>query len=389
MLKKTSRIAPVAATLALALAPGANADITLGSVGPAPGASPQPCNGFVAAQLVSTTGTPFTVPPGGGALTTWQTNTTSATPGAPLTFVVLRPTGGDLYTVVAVDNEVLPNPLPLGNVATFTLPAPIFVSAGDTLGLTSTTFQNCLWNSGSTPQADGAVALTTTGPLTPGQTLNSEKAGGPTQLDVAATLVVNEDVAVSADAIPNPAGVGHKTVLSSTVTNNGPSSMPITVTDGVPAGLRIDAAAAGAGTCTTSGQLVTCTITGLAQGQSVPVNIVVTPTQAKSYTNSLFVQSNVPDPVPANNSASVVLTAQAAPSPSSQCLVPNLKGVRAQLAKKMLGLLGCTVGKVKRVHSKKVPKGAVIKTTPGAGTYAGGKVVGIQVSSGRKGHKHH
>jgi hypothetical protein len=390
MPNKLCRIAPIAALLALALAPSANADVTLGSVGPPAGSSPNSCGGFVIAPLVSTTGTPFIVPPGGGAITQWQTNTTGALAGQAVTFLVLRPTAGNLYTAVAVDTRALPNPLPGDNIATFALAAPVTVAAGDTLGLSSTTFPNCFWDQGSTPLADGAVAMSPNGPLQPGQTFTPfTLSGAGTEMNVAATLAVREDVAVSAGAVPKTTSVGTQAVLSSLVTNNGPSSMPITVNESVASGLTIDSAAAGSGSCITNGQLVTCTITNLAPGQSVPVDIVVTPTSAKSYTSTVLAQSNVPDPNAANNSAFAVLTAQAAATSASQCIVPNLRSVRGSLAKKMLGLLGCHVGKVKRVHSKGVPKGAVIKTTPRAGTYVAGKIVNLQVSSGPGGHKHH
>jgi beta-lactam-binding protein with PASTA domain len=65
-------------------------------------------------------------------------------------------------------------------------------------------------------------------------------------------------------------------------------------------------------------------------------------------------------------------------------VVPQLKGTPLRAAKHLLGVLGCKSGKVGHRHSKSIRKGSVIGTTPGAGTYAGGKVVRIEVSAGRK-----
>ena len=56
----------------------------------------------------------------------------------------------------------------------------------------------------------------------------------------------------------------------------------------------------------------------------------------------------------------------------------GLAGARA-----LLPLLGCKVGKVKTATSKSVAKGDVISTSPGAGSYAAGRSIGITVSSGK------
>jgi hypothetical protein len=392
MLRRISGVAPIAALLSLAFAATASADVMLGSVGIPSGSTAQGCpSGSVAAELSSATGVDFTVPAGGGAIDQWQTNTTGATPGALVTFLVLRPTADNRYLIVGADTKTLPNPLPVGNVATFPLSAPIIVAGGETLGLNAPSPGACLWSGGSTPPADSLIGLAPNGTLTPGQTMTPTIVGGAEVMNLAANLVTRQDVGVTASAVPSTVTLGTPALLTSTVSNAGPSSSPFSVASGIPAGLTIDSAAAGSGSCTISAQQVTCTITGLAPGQSVPLDIVVTPTVARAYAyNVLAVTGGLwPDPNPANNSASAQLIAVPAPLHASQCFVPNLKGVRARVAKKMLSLLGCRVGKVKRVHSTSVPKGAVIKTTPRAGTYAAGKVVNVRISSGRGGHKHH
>jgi len=61
-----------------------------------------------------------------------------------------------------------------------------------------------------------------------------------------------------------------------------------------------------------------------------------------------------------------------------------LKGTALANAKKLLTVLNCQVGKVKRAPSRRIPKGIVIGSRPKAGTYKGGQVVTLIVSSGKK-----
>ena len=74
----------------------------------------------------------------------------------------------------------------------------------------------------------------------------------------------------------------------------------------------------------------------------------------------------------------------AAAAAAKACKVPELKGSALAGAKKLLTVLNCKVGKVKRAPSRRVPKGIVIGTRPKAGTYKGGQVVTIIVSSGKQ-----
>jgi uncharacterized repeat protein (TIGR01451 family) len=196
----------------------------------------------------------------------------------------------------------------------------------------------------------------------------------------------DQDARVSTSTGPSNAAAGHPALLSSTVTNGGPLAEPITFTDRIPAGLTINSITVASGTCSTSGQLVTCTFLRLPSGQSAPVNVIVTPSSAGSYTNSVSVAlaQGFTETNPSNNSASATLKAAAAPAPPPNCVVPKLKGTPVNVAKRALRLLNCKVGKVRHAHSKKIRKGRVIKTSPKAGTYPGGKVVGLQVSSGPK-----
>lgn len=400
MRAKVVCLAGVVALLGFVFTGVASADMTLGLTTQPSGSGTAGCTGGNApfptlVQSAQDPTTPYFAPTD-GAITQWQTNVTGDTPGAFLTFAVVRPAPGG-YTVVGADNETVPSPLPAGGVATYTLSSPILVDAGDTLALYSASpGVTCLFGGGSTPSGDNVVSVNDASPPpSAGQALSApvtcNQNGGCT-LDVAATLATTQDAGVTTSAAPANATAGNPALLSSTVTNGGPAVGSITFSDTVPAGLAIDAVAAGSGACTTTGQQVTCTISGLGVGQSAPVDIVVTPTAAGSYANgaSVAVGSPFTDPHAANNTASTSLTVRAPVTPPPlKCAVPKLKGLGLPFAKHLLHLLNCTAGRVRHVHSRSVHKGEVIRTSPGAGTYAAGQKVALVVSSGPPKKKHY
>jgi uncharacterized repeat protein (TIGR01451 family) len=381
------------AFLALALAPGASADVTIGSTAIPAGSSAASCgDARVWAPVTSDPTIPYDVPASGGTITAWQTSTTGVLPadaGAPVTFLVLRPAGAGDYDVLATDARTLPNPLPASGIASYTLPAPVPVRGGDALGLFTNNASAgavCFHFGGSTPLASRLTALDE--PVVPaaGQRLSRQMPDSDPgyMLNLAATVNTDQDAAVATSASPAAVTLGNVALLASTVRNNGPAPGPITFTDTVPAGLTIESALAGSGACTTSGQQVTCTVS-LAPGQAAPVNIVVRPTAVKTYANVVAV-SPAPggtETNPANNTASATLAVGPAPV-TPKCIVPSLKRTPQSVAKRVLKLLGCKVGKTKRAHSKSIAKGLVVKTAPKPGTYAAGKTVKLTVSSGPK-----
>jgi hypothetical protein len=178
---------------------------------------------------------------------------------------------------------------------------------------------------------------------------------------------------------------GAVALLASTVTNKGPATNPLTFTDVVPGGLKIVTVLAPSATCSTLGNSVTCAIPSLAAGQSAPIDIIATASPG-TFTNAvrLSQSSLVTDPAPTNNAASAKFTVSKAGS--SKCVVTSLANVPLGTAKKLLPALGCKVGKVTKSPSSKVAKGSVIKTTPGRGSYAAGKSIGLVESSGPKKH---
>jgi hypothetical protein len=405
MRKRVSCLLGTTVVLVFAVSGVAGANVTLGSTTEPTGAEADQCfagGGGAAdifAQITDDPTTPYTVPAGGGEITAWSTDTATAddVSATPLTLVAVRPEGGSQYSVVGADAETLPTPLPPSGVATFTVAHPIIVRGGDVLGLYSSNIgldaPVCLfdWNqtSGTVPFDDSVTAIADPAIPAAGQSLQTDSSEGPSgfgfMLDVAATVVQQQDVGVITTATPSRAAAHLPVLLSSTVTNGGPSSAPVRFTDNVPSGLTIDSAAAGQGTCLTGGQTVTCTMTGLLAGQSVPVNVVVTPAKTANFVNSVSVSSVFPDPTPGNNSASAMLAVGS--SAASGCIVPKLRNTPSSVARTVLKDLGCKV-KMSHQHSTNVRRGNVIKSKPGAGRHPAGTTVKLVVSSGRKLPKH-
>jgi hypothetical protein len=88
--------------------------------------------------------------------------------------------------------------------------------------------------------------------------------------------------------------------------------------------------------------------------------------------------------IAATNLAGVTATTQRVvtytPAP---CIVPRLNGRSLTSARSALAASGCTMGPVLRVHSRRVRRGRVVRTTPGAGTHrTHGAAVRITVSAG-------
>jgi uncharacterized repeat protein (TIGR01451 family) len=365
----------------------ASSALTLGNTAPPGGSSTGPCPASAILVWQSTTDSSYNyaVPAGGGSITSWSINTAGDTSGASVTFVVIRP-GAGTYTAVATDTETLPTPLP--PVATFTLAHPITVVSGDTLGLWSAGTVGCYFSGGALTASDtisGATAATA--PSAGNQYSILPGAPPDSVLNVSATLAQAQDIALTGVAAPAAVPTGSGAAYGFTVTNAGPATGDITFTDAIPSGLKVIAAAADSGTCATTGQTVTCTISGLSPGGTAQVWIVVSAASAGSYPDSAAVTGSLSDPTPADNSATATLTVISPPVPlpvpRPSCKTVNLAGAPLALAKAAIPALNCSVGKTTKKSSKKVHKGFVISTSPGPGkTLANGTKVNIVVSSG-------
>jgi uncharacterized repeat protein (TIGR01451 family) len=393
---------------ALAVPSAAAADITIGNV-TQPGAgtldvsTADACPSSPDEVIFSTGGSglnsQFTVPSSASplAVTHWQINVDGATPGTPVMLVVLRLATSPTIslTVVGVDTETVPTPLPADKIASFAMSSPIPVEAGDEVAVyadgTTGTGLTCAWDGGPTSSMLNVESEEVAAPPAVGDSLPVSGGAGFSESsavgNVSATLgTLAYDAGLSLSAGPSNAVVGQPAVLTATVTNHGPFNGLITFTDPVPTGLTVDYAAVSSGSCSTNTavNIVTCTLANVAVGQSEKIGIVVTPKSAQSFSDAgtLAIVSGATDPNPANNSATATLNVSSG-APAARCVVPKLGGASLALTKKLLGLLDCKAGKVKKATSKSVAKGDVISTSPGAGTYAAGTSVAITESSGK------
>lgn len=103
---------------------------------------------------------------------------------------------------------------------------------------------------------------------------------------------------------PAVADRGDVFTYSMKVTNSGPNpATGVKVTDTLPAGMTFVSASASQGTCTGTAT-VTCALGDMASGVTATVDIKATATIAAQVTNTAKVESGVPDPNAANDTAS-------------------------------------------------------------------------------------
>jgi uncharacterized repeat protein (TIGR01451 family) len=122
------------------------------------------------------------------------------------------------------------------------------------------------------------------------------------------------DVAIAKSASTSVVADGEAFDWTLKVVNHGPSrALGAVVTDTVPSGLRIEAVSSSRGTCTASGQTITCELGDVGSGGTAAITITVLTTKAGSYTNGASVTSQTPDPNPGNNvdNAAVEVSARA------------------------------------------------------------------------------
>jgi len=123
------------------------------------------------------------------------------------------------------------------------------------------------------------------------------------------------------------AEAGKPLVYTLAITNHGPSaSSAVTVKDTLPAGTTFKSAAPSQGTCSASGQTVTCQLGQLASGGSAQVSITVevAATATGSIRNVASVEGPEPDPDKSNNESAVEGPVTPAPPGGA----PNLKVVK-------------------------------------------------------------
>jgi hypothetical protein len=329
----------------------------------------------------------YAMPAGGGRIVSWSTSTAPpSVPGAAVAMVVLRPMTDGTFIFVASDRQALPRPLPAGGVATFSPKETIVARAGDLIGLLG-------YGAGAMctldPEGESTAVMALGFVLNPpamGSVFRPMGTGPGLLVNVAAAFDQLQDAAVTGAAVPASIVAGRIGTYTFTVTNRSAFDAPMTVSAALPAGLTALSALVGTGSCSMSGQTVTCITGRVDAGAGVPLTIVVRGDSPGSYAVSATVSVIGSDPVPGDNTGAATLTVSPVPvaaATAAACKPARLKGLSLALAKRVITAVNCKLGKVTKAASKKVKKGVVISSSPGAGkTLANGTKIKVVQSSG-------
>lgn len=124
------------------------------------------------------------------------------------------------------------------------------------------------------------------------------------------------DVSLTKSVTPTAPVPGNTVTYTLAATNGGPSSAAgVVVTDSVPAAFNAVSATTTSGTCSVTGNGVSCAVGTLAPDATATVRITATLDAAYtggSLTNAAQVQADTTDPVTTNNTATAVVTPAAA-----------------------------------------------------------------------------
>jgi len=224
--------------------------------------------------------------------------------------------GSNLTYTVGVTNK---GPWPATSVVvTDALPSAVgFVSAIVGQGSCTTNGAIVTCSLGTLTNGAGVVITLTTLAINPGNVTNVatvtayELDANLANNSASATATINAlaDLTLGKSASLNPALTGSNLVYTLLITNRGPSTATsVVLTDPLPPGALYVSASASQGSTGTNAGVFTCNLGSMSNNATATVTLTVRPTIAGSLTNTASIASAASDPVPANNSASVVTT---------------------------------------------------------------------------------
>jgi uncharacterized repeat protein (TIGR01451 family) len=135
------------------------------------------------------------------------------------------------------------------------------------------------------------------------------------------------DLAVTKSDRPDPVDVGALLTYTLRAENRGPDTATgVIVTDKLPSG--VDFVSVAPRNCRQKARKVTCNVATLASGATATVKIKVRPKKAGTITDTASVESNVADPVTANNEDTETTTVTSPPPPPGR---PTCAGRRVTI----------------------------------------------------------
>jgi hypothetical protein len=206
-----------------------------------------------------------------------------------------------------------------------TLPAGLtFVSASASQGDCAHAGGVVTCNLGTLDFLERATATITVAPVVAGSITNTAVASafGPetdpsdNSVSVPTAVLASADLAVLVADAPDPVQVGGSLTYSITVTNRGLSTANgVNLTNTLPAGVNFISANSSAGSCTRSGNVISCPLNMIAnQGFATVTIVVAAPTGGLSLTNRTTVRASTIDVDQANNTVTTVTRVNAYPT---------------------------------------------------------------------------
>lgn len=234
--------------------------------------------------------------------------------------------GQQLVYTITVENTGLGEATNV--VVTDTLPANVnFIDVNSSQGNSTETGGIVTTDLGTLPPGKIATILITVVPTTPGLITNiaattSNETPEPiiTTTDTIVESLPPPILIIEKIATPNPVVIGNQLTYTINVKNIGQSTANnVVVTDVLPANVVIDSVTTSKGSSTVASGVVTANIGTLDPRESATINIIVTPTEAGTLTNTATVTSDETSPETTTSESVVIqrlfITKVATPNP--------------------------------------------------------------------------